>query len=710
MVSPILTEPMERPYNPDGSPQVGKRGQLLKLELNTFQIALDIDGRPMTVDDDVAWFQYNVVILAVKRKRWTEKVAETDKPAESVEKHNDEPEKSVASVDAQASKENSITQAEKLDTTLPPKKKLRSVWAQLEDSGVFGDIKPVYDGRNIAYSTKPLALEKVTNYVLDTKDDGKFLVTLNDPIKLTPSELVKWCTGSGTSHTSDVFSCLAALNTLFSHGPGLLLPTNKTTFFINQPGKFGGFFQAVRAASNELYLNIDTTTGAFVQSGNLAIFLTRFFGNNSFKVLNPHDRVRIHRVIKHAAVTIDLGGSRPPKHRKLGVGLTLEDARSRTFKLDNDVEISIEDYFKKTYAISLKYPHYPCVEIKPGLVYPLELVSLKEGNRYLKKLDSEQQLSASSFQTLRPSERLKAIIAISSSQTLSAPYLPQFGVIPNVQPRKVRRPLTTLSSLLSDTNQQVLGRLLEPPTIDYQVTGSQRIQARVAAGAWRMDRGRTKLHTGTTIKSFAIIASVRPDRSGAVMQTMVDILHGCEGLAGLYFPAPPKQNVVVINDSRQTVEETLHRSLELGGNAFGSKPEIIFWIFDIPNDRNYHTFKEFGKSCGAEQCGLGLTFKADNSNIFIIKGYRNGILTQALQSRNVQPKKAKDFQFMINMSLKMNAKNRGLNHVLARNVTGPQAGWLDLHPAVVFGAPPKNALGKDADVVASRCGPFALRQ
>ena len=65
---------------------------------------------------------------------------------------------------------------------------------------------------------------------------------------------------------------------------------------------------------------------------------------------------------------------------------------------------------------------------------------------------------------------------------------------------------------------------------------------------------------------------------------------------GIRFPPPPKANIVYIPDSSHTAEEILKRSVDIGGNTFGSRPEIVFWIFDKANDPNYHHFKAFGKS------------------------------------------------------------------------------------------------------------------
>ena len=42
-----------------------------------------------------------------------------------------------------------------------------------------------------------------------------------------------------------------------------------------------------------------------------------------------------------------------------------------------------------------------------------------------------------------------------------------------------------------------------------------------------------------------------------------------------------------------------------------------------------------------------------------------------------------------NMAIKMNAKMRGMNHALLKNSTSgdKKAGWLELHPAMIFGNP-----------------------
>lgn len=73
---------------------------------------------------------------------------------------------------------------------------------------------------------------------------------------------------------------------------------------------------------------------------------------------------------------------------------------------------------------------------------------------------------------------------------------------------------------------QVIGRVLDPPAIDYKASGMQLVQG----GVWRMQKGRTKLAEGSEVKSYAIVASVPQNRAGQVMTAIVDILKGCSDL------------------------------------------------------------------------------------------------------------------------------------------------------------------------------------
>lgn len=83
----------------------------------------------------------------------------------------------------------------------------------------------------------------------------------------------------GSPEEGEVKRALAALNTLVTHGLGLLFPSNRTTFYLNDIAETGldpshaptdvgggvelwrGFFSSVRTAYGGLIMNVDTTSG-----------------------------------------------------------------------------------------------------------------------------------------------------------------------------------------------------------------------------------------------------------------------------------------------------------------------------------------------------------------------------------------------------------------------------------------------------------------
>lgn len=180
-----------------------------------------------------------------------------------------------------------------------------------------------------------------------------------------------------------------------------------------------------------------------------------------------------------------------------------------------------------------------------------------------------------------------------------------------------------------------------------------------------MDRRRTRVISLSSVRSYAVVVS--PQSRGCILEALHAILAGCTEL-GLMFQ-PPRQDLIVIHDPRDprdpraNVEHTMLQALNASRHIFQQPPELIIWIFDRPGDQDYARFKA--------------------------EGARRGIATQAVQVKNVTPRKATDFQFLINMTLKMNGKMRGLNHALVQNSLGGDRGvqgWLETHMAIVFGA------------------------
>ena len=57
---------------------------------------------------------------------------------------------------------------------------------------------------------------------------------------------------------------------------------------------------------------------------------------------------------------------------------------------EEEIETDLVTYFKKAYNISLNFPMLPCVQAGKNITLPIEMCSVIEGQRYMKKLDERQ--------------------------------------------------------------------------------------------------------------------------------------------------------------------------------------------------------------------------------------------------------------------------------------------------------------------------------
>lgn len=154
--------------------------------------------------------------------------------------------------------------------SLAPKKLYREIWNALEQQEtaqptIFRDANgnltlPVYDGRFGCFTAKQLApgalsvrpprdermrgeaditLNSQATVIVPGQGRYGFRVTVQNPMQLDVSALVKWYTGSSHSvPVGQVYDCLAALNTMFHHGPAMLHPTTRNAFFVRDARQY----------------------------------------------------------------------------------------------------------------------------------------------------------------------------------------------------------------------------------------------------------------------------------------------------------------------------------------------------------------------------------------------------------------------------------------------------------------------------------------
>ena len=163
--------------------------------------------------------------------------------------------------------------------------------------------------------------------------------------------------------------------------PSQEYPSNARSFFTNQETKnipggvvlWRGYFQSVRPAINRILINIDISTGAMYQPGNLISLCLDFLGKKTHALtagqIPDRERMRLRNFLKNIKVTTPYRTHNPNRGRFVK-RLTSESARERTFDIGDGHTVTVMDYFQTQLNIQLLYPDLICVEVRDIVLIP----------------------------------------------------------------------------------------------------------------------------------------------------------------------------------------------------------------------------------------------------------------------------------------------------------------------------------------------------
>ncbi|BGP18800.1 hypothetical protein JCM10213v2_006880 [Rhodosporidiobolus nylandii] len=594
-----------------------------------------------------------------------------------------------------------------------PRSLYRRVWKTLEEreangtTSFFGNTKPAYDGGSAAFTH--VELPGRDNIVISgipaaDRPNQTFRVVIKNPVKLELRHIRDYVKNESRStvEIGPVTDMLAALNTLFSHGPAMRFTSTRTSFFVTDEGAetlrnsavakeklrleggielWRGFFQSVRTCQFGLQLNLDTTSTAFIQDGALSDFCVGFLSAASggrgvrlqdleVRSLDPRALIRLNRQFKKLRITIDRGQGQPRLKMKVrGDGIVAIRPRDHTFDTPTgrtSVEVRQsrlvgekrrrlterkQDYMRTQFGTQLRYPDLPLVEVRKGVLYPMEMVVVDEGNKYASKLSSAQQTAASEFQVLKPAARLGAIMRTREHilDAVCGQHLSTFGVA------------------LRDQRKLIEGRILNPPVILYRDPNRAApadgppptTDVMPDKGEWQMKcRGGNYDQVfikGAELNSVAIVVERAADAE-PMRNFVMSLLRNAYGL-GMRgkVPNPLPQTIVYVRRHGERAAEAVDGALRLGRDACrGVPPQIVFWLFAQANSPDYSPFK----------------FRATEL----------GVASQALQTKLLTKS---GVQVMINVLLKVNLKLHGYNSRLQEGTTG---GFLEKHNPLIMAA------------------------
>ena len=166
--------------------------------------------------------------------------------------------------------------------------------------------------------------------------------------------------------------------------PSMRYPSNVRSFFTDQETQrisggvvlWRGYFQSVRPAINRLLINIDISTGAMYQPGDLISLCLDFLGKSG----QPHalnagrlpdrERIRLGNFLKNIKVTTR-HRTHNPNGRRIVKRLTPESARHRTFDIGDGHEVTVMQYFHTHLNVPLHFPDLICAEVSDIYYYSL---------------------------------------------------------------------------------------------------------------------------------------------------------------------------------------------------------------------------------------------------------------------------------------------------------------------------------------------------
>ncbi|XP_022161620.1 protein argonaute-2-like [Myzus persicae] len=389
-------------------------------------------------------------------------------------------------------------------------------------SKLFGNLRPVFDGRKNLYTRDALPIGKdqielEVTLPCDSKDKV-FHVNIKWLAQVSLLALGESLEG----HTKQIpYDAVSALDVVMRHLPSMTFTPVGRSFYSPPEGYYHplgggrevwfGFHQSLRPSKWKMMLNLDVSATAFYKSQQVIELMCDLLDirniNERRKPLLDSERVKFTKEIKGLKVEITHCGEMRRRYRVCNV--TRKSAQMQSFPLQLEdgltVECTVAKYFLEKYKIKLRYSHLPCLQVgdeHKHTYLPLEVCNIVSGQRCTKKL-TELQTSTMIKATAKnaPDREQDINSLIHRANFVNDPYVQEFGLS------------------ISDTMMEVRGRVLPPPKLQYGgqtivkqggLNGQQTKQATPNQGVWDM-RGK-QFFTGVEIRNWAI-ASFTPQRT-----------------------------------------------------------------------------------------------------------------------------------------------------------------------------------------------------
>ncbi|XP_078383849.1 protein argonaute-2-like [Oculina patagonica] len=528
----------------------------------------------------------------------------------------------------------------------------------------FQGHQPAFDGEKNLYSRIKLPPAELS-VKLPGEDGGKdrdFKVKIQFAAPVSLLELKNFL--SGRQNVKVPQDAVQALDIVMRQMPSLYYtPVGRSFFPFDGRGRpLGegcevqfGFYSSLRHSEwKAMLLNIDVSAKGFTKSQPvipdfvceiLEIRVPQCLQDPRFSL----DKRKVEKAIRGIRIETTHAASFKRKYTVWGV--SNQSAERLQFDVDDEtsgrkIKTTVAKYFKDRYNLPLRYPHLPCLQVgqNKDRYLPMEVCTIIPCH---KRHLSEQQTANMIRSTARPAPERQQDIEYWAQEMVqtSSKYLRE-----------------EFKTSVSTEMVKVGGRVLPAPTLNL---GPQDQALVPRDGSW--DMRNKSLHQGARIETWALACFARRC-NGDELRNFCKQMASVSSREGMRMTEQPTV-VGYPRDSREVESLFSKWAVEL---------QDLQLIMAVLPDKDKDLYSEI---------------KRVGDNVL-------GIATQCVQSKLVQQAKP---QVCANISLKINSKLGGVNHVIDPSVKSP----VFREPVIIFGAdvthpsPTENGIPSIAAVVAS---------
>ncbi|RPB12184.1 Piwi-domain-containing protein [Morchella conica CCBAS932] len=468
-----------------------------------------------------------------------------------------------------------------------------------------------------------------------TEKSKKYMVTIQLVQLIDPGEFQKYVDGNNRDY--DPGSAIQALNIILSKAPTndpAIIPNGRSKFFVNSdPRPLGkglvalrGYYSSIRPSISRILCNVNVCMTAFYRETDVATLIYEFTGASPGATIPPNIYGRLGGFLKRLRISTShiKGPNGKPKVQAkaiigIGHGRAAKDIKFMCEEFAK--EVSIPEYFKRKYNITLRHPNLPCVDVGTRdmpIMLPPEIATVLPGQAYGNKLMDEQTAHMITYACRNPKENAGFIVGEGLTSLGLNPPTPHLGPF-NIQ--------------VSTEMITVPARILTPPTIKYANSTMA-----VIGASWNLRN--VKFAQGASTENFGVIVleetggRAQLDWSG-VAANFRDMCNKSGMRVGATSPQLMRAVSIPYPNERSTA--SLEKAISPAfAHMQAKKPKIIL-VF------------------------LPTTDKAVYSMVKYLGDVKYGISTVCAQSSKISKMSP---QYMANVALKFNLKLMGRNHGL----------------------------------------------